>query len=121
MPIHIASPTRIEAAGTPPKRIDEYVGRVSSKTSSVSIAHMRSPRGWSEPWQRPEFYEYTIVLHGTLRVEHEDGVLDVCAGEAVITSPGEAVRYSTPAEDGAEYVAVCVPAFSPETVHRSDA
>jgi mannose-6-phosphate isomerase-like protein (cupin superfamily) len=118
MPQHIARPTRIEAAGNKPKLIDEYVGRVNSGTAAVSIAHMRSPGGWTEPRQRPEFCEYTIVLRGLLRVEHDGGSFDVRGGQAVIAFPGEAVRYSTPLDEGAEYVAVCVPAFSPDTVHR---
>jgi ethanolamine utilization protein EutQ (cupin superfamily) len=116
MPKLIENPTRIAAPGTPPKLIDEHVGRVNSGTSGVSVAHMRSPAGWSEPGQRPEFDEYTLVLHGKLRVEHEGGVVEVGAGQAVIAARGEWVRYSTP--EGAEYVAVCVPAFSPATVHR---
>ncbi len=120
MPKHITAPTRITAAGNKPKLIDEYVGRVNSATTAVSIAHMRSPGGWSEPRQRPEFHEYTIVLKGMVRVEHEGGVIEVEAGQAVIAHPGEAVRYSTPLDVGAEYVAVCLPAFSPDTVHRED-
>jgi hypothetical protein len=120
MPSHIKGPSRIEAAGDRPKIIEEYVGRVNSETSSVSIAHMRSPAGWTEPRQRPQFHEYTVVLRGTLRVEHDGGTLDVAAGQGVITYPGELVRYSTPFADGAEYVAVCLPAFSPDTVHRDD-
>jgi quercetin dioxygenase-like cupin family protein len=120
MPLHIEGPSRIEAAGDKPKIIDEYVGRVNSHTSELSVAHMRSPAGWTEPRQRPEFHEYTVVLRGTLRVEHDGGTLDVKAGQAVITYPGESVRYSTPFADGAEYVAVCLPAFSPVTVHRDD-
>ncbi len=120
MPELIASPTRIEAAGTKPKLIDEYVGRVNSSTESVSIAHMRSPAGWTEPRQRPEFHEYTVVLRGVLRLEHDGGSMDVRAGQAVIAAPGEWVRYSTPSPEGAEYVAVCVPAFSPATVHREE-
>lgn len=118
MPTLIATPTRIEAAGNKPKLIDEYVGRVNSGTAAVSVAHMRSPGGWVEPGQRPAFDEYTVVLRGTLRVEHEGGALDVHAGQAVITHAGEWVRYSTPGDDGAEYLAVCTPAFSPATVHR---
>lgn len=118
MPERIAAPTRITAAGNKPKLIDEYVGRVTTGETAVSVAHMRSPAGWEEPAQTPEFDEYTIVLRGLLLVEHDGGVLDVGAGEAVVTRAGERVRYSTPAEDGAEYVAVCLPAFSPETVHR---
>ena len=118
MPRHITGPTRIEAAGTKPKLIDEYVGRVNSGTNGVSIAHMRSPAGWLEPAQRPEFDEYTVVLRGCLRVEHDGGAIDVRVGEAVHVQAGERVRYSTPDLDGAEYVAVCLPAFGPETVHR---
>lgn len=118
MPTLIEKPTRIEAAGTKPKLIDEYVGRVNSKTEAASVAHMRSPGGWEEPGQRPEFDEFTIVLNGRLRVEHEDGALDVHAGQAVHTHPGEWVRYSTPDPEGADYIAVCLPAFSPDTVHR---
>jgi mannose-6-phosphate isomerase-like protein (cupin superfamily) len=118
MPVHITAPTRITAAGNKPKLIDEYVGRVNSKTSGVSVAHMRSPQGWVEPGQTPEFDEYTIVLRGALRVTHRDGVFDVRAGEAVVARRGEWVQYSTPGPDGAEYVAVCLPAFSPDTVRR---
>lgn len=118
MPTLVPAPTRIAAAGTKPKLIDEYVGRVTTKTGQVSVAHMRSPSGWVEPGQRPEFEEVTVVLKGLLRVEHERGTLDVKAGQAVITHPGEWVRYSTPDADGAEYVAICLPAFSPDTVHR---
>jgi mannose-6-phosphate isomerase-like protein (cupin superfamily) len=118
MPVHIPAPTRIAAAGTKPKLIDEYVGRVNSRTSDVSIAHMRSPAGWVEPGQTPDFDEYTLVLAGSLRVTHRAGVLDVRAGEAVIARRGEWVQYSTPDPDGAEYVAVCLPAFSLETVRR---
>jgi mannose-6-phosphate isomerase-like protein (cupin superfamily) len=118
MPTLISRPTRIEAAGNKPKLIDEYIGRVNSRTDSVSIAHMRSPGGWSEPGQTPRFDEFTIVLKGTLRVAHAGGALDVHAGQAVIAHQGEWVQYSTPAPDGAEYIAVCLPAFSPETVQR---
>lgn len=118
MPTLISKPTRIQSAGNKPKLIDEYVGRVNTKTSSTSVAHMRSPGGWVEPGQAPEFDEFTIVLKGLLRVEHHSGSLDVRAGQAVITHAGEWVRYSTPEEDGAEYIAVCLPAFSMETVHR---
>ena len=118
MPEHIRQPTRIVAAGNLPMQIDEYVGRVNSRTSAVSIAHMRSPAGWVEPGQTPEFDEYTVVLRGMLRVTHRDGTFDVRAGEAVIARRGEWVRYSSPDPEGAEYVAVCLPAFSPETVHR---
>ena len=114
MPQLIAAPTRIPVPGD--KIIDEYIGRVNSGDAQVSIARMRSPAGWSEPGQRPEFDEYTVVLQGVMRVEHEGGVTDVGAGQAIITRKGEWVRYSTP--EGAEYVAICVPAFSPETVHR---
>ena len=118
MPTLIPEPTRIEAAGTKPKIIDELVGRVNSQTSALSVAHMRSPEGWEEPGQTPEFDEYTVVLRGTLRVQHKDGQIDVAAGQAVITHRGEWVRYSTPASGGAEYIAVCLPAFSPELVKR---
>ncbi len=110
----------MEAAGTQPKLIDEYVGRVNTGDSSVSIAHMRSPGGWQEPGQRPEFDEYTIVLRGAVRVEFEGGEMDVCAGQAVHTCAGEWIRYSTPGADGAEYIAVCLPAFAPGTVHRDE-
>lgn len=120
MPRFIAAATRVPAAGEPPKLIDEYVGRVNSQTAEVSIAHMRSPSGWSEPRQRPEFTEYTVVLRGMVRVEYDGGTFDVRGGQAVIAAPGEAVRYSTPLPDGAEYIAVCVPAFSPQTVHREE-
>jgi uncharacterized cupin superfamily protein len=118
-PTLIASPSRVEAAGEPPKLIDEHVGRVNTGTETVSVAHMRSPAGWQEPGQRPEFDEYTLMLHGVLHVEHEDGTLEVRAGQAVIAHAGEWVRYATPA--GAEYVAVCVPAFAPDLAHRDDA
>lgn len=118
MPILIAHPTRIEAAGNKPKIIDEYIGRVNTQTEAASVAHMRSPSGWVEPGQRPDFEEFTLVLRGTLRVEFEGGAYDVGAGQAVITPAGEWVRYSTPGEEGAEYIAVCVPAFSPDTVNR---
>jgi mannose-6-phosphate isomerase-like protein (cupin superfamily) len=118
MPLHIAAPTRVTAAGNKPKLIDEYVGRVNSETSAVSVAHMRSPQGWVEPGQTPEFDEYTIVLRGALRVTHREGAFEVRAGEAVIAWRGEWVQYSTPGPEGAEYIAVCTPAFSPDTVHR---
>ena len=118
MPTLIAAPTIVTAAGNKPKRIEEFVGRVNSGHSSVSVARMVSPGGWEEPGQRPEFQEMTLVLRGRLRVETRDGALDVQAGQAVVTHPGEWVRYSTPDEDGAEYVAVCLPAFSPHIVHR---
>lgn len=114
----IAGPTRVEAAGTKPKLIDEYIGHVNSGTDEVSIAHMRSPGGWEEPAQTPEFDEYTVVLRGMLRVKTDAGILDVTAGQAVIVSGGEHVAYSTPSPEGAEYIAVCIPAFSPETVNR---
>lgn len=118
MPTLIPHPTRIEAAGNKPKLIDEYIGRVNTKTSAASVAHMRSPGGWLEPGQTPDFDEFTIVLKGTLRVEHKGGALDVRAGQGVIAHAGEWVRYSTPEADGAEYIAVCLPAFSMDTVHR---
>ena len=118
MPELIANPTRIVAAGNKPKAIDEYVGRVNSKTDAVSIAHMRSPAGWVEPGQKPDFDEYTVVLRGMLRVHHAGGTLDVRAGQAVLSRRGEWVQYSSPEAEGAEYVAVCLPAFSPDTVHR---
>ncbi len=121
MPTLISQPTRIQAAGNKPKLIDEYIGRVNSKTSAASVAHMRSPSGWVEPGQAPEFDEFTIVLKGMLRVEYKGGSLDVRAGQAVVTCAGEWVRYSTPEADGAEYIAVCLPAFSMETVHRDPA
>lgn len=118
MPQLIEHPTVVAPAGTKPKRIEEFAGRVASGQAQVSVARMVSPSGWREPGQRPEFQEITVVLRGLLRVEHEAGVLEVRAGQAVVTAPGEWVRYSTPEPDGAEYVAVCLPAFSPETVHR---
>jgi mannose-6-phosphate isomerase-like protein (cupin superfamily) len=117
MPQLIEGATRIEAAGNKPKLIDEYIGRVNSQEARLSVAHMRSPGGWVEPGQKPDFDEFTVVLQGVLRVEHEGGSLDVTAGQAVVTRKGEWVRYSTPGE-GAEYIAVCLPAFSPDTVHR---
>ena len=120
MPTLIPQPTRIQATGNKPKLIDEYIGRVNSKTSAASVAHMRSPQGWLEPGQTPEFDEFTIVLKGTLRVEHKGGALDVNAGQAVVAHAGEWVRYSTPQEGGAEYIAVCLPAFSMESVHRDE-
>ena len=116
MPELIGSPVRVEAAGEPPKLIDEFAGRAAGGEERVSVARMRSPAGWREPGQRPEFDEYTVVLSGALRVESEDGALDVAAGQGVLVRAGEWVRYSTPS--GAEYIAVCLPAFSPETVHR---
>jgi mannose-6-phosphate isomerase-like protein (cupin superfamily) len=119
VPELIESPVRVEAAGEPPKRIEEFAGRASNGEERVSVARMRSPGGWREPGQRPEFDEYTVVLGGALRIETEDGTLEVPAGQAVLVRAGEWVRYSTP--EGAEYVAVCLPAFSPETVHRDEA
>jgi len=121
MPELIKNPSKVEAAGTKPKLIEEHVGRVNTGEQRVSIARMRSPEGWLEPGQRPEFDEYTLVLEGCLRVEHEDGALDVRARQAVLARGGEWVRYSTPEPGGASYVAVCLPAFSPDTVHRDDA
>lgn len=118
MPTHLSTPTVIEAAGSKPKRIEEYVGRVNSKTAALSVARMKSPSGWVEPGQTPEFDEYTVVLKGSLRVTSKQGTLDVAAGEAVITHKGEWIQYSTPGPEGAEYVAICLPAFSPDTVHR---
>jgi quercetin dioxygenase-like cupin family protein len=118
LPRLIESPTVIQAAGTPPKRIEEYTGRVNTGQEGVSVARMVSPQGWREPGQRPEFEEITVVLRGLLRVEHERGALEVRAGQAVMTAPGEWVRYSSPEPGGAEYVAVCLPAFAPDTVHR---
>ena len=118
MPRLIERPTRVEAAGNKPKLIDEYVGRVNSKDEQLSVAHMRSPGGWVEPGQTPQFREITLVLRGRLRVEHEDGVIEVSGGQAIVTEAGEWIRYSTPDEEGAEYVAICLPAFSPDTVQR---
>lgn len=118
MPRLIAKPAVIEAAGNKPKRIEEFAGRVNSGHESVSVARMVSPGGWVEPGQRPAFEEITVVLRGMLRVEHEGGALEVRAGQGVVTAPGEWVRYSTPEAEGAEYLAVCLPAFSPQTVHR---
>ncbi|MFN3648937.1 MAG: cupin domain-containing protein [Armatimonadota bacterium] len=120
MPRHIPSPTRIAAAGNVPKVIEEFIGRVNSGTEQVSIARMRSPAGWTEPAQTPEFDEYTVVLAGTLLVTHAGGTTAVRAGEAIIASAGEWVQYSSPDEGGAEYLAVCLPAFSPDTVHRHE-
>ncbi len=118
MPRLINQPTIIQAAGNKPKRIEEFAGRINSGDAGVSVARMVSPQGWLEPGQRPRFQEVTLVLRGLVRVEHEGGVTDVRAGQAIVTEPGEWVRYSTPEEGGAEYVAVCTPAFSPETVQR---
>ncbi|MGD8331403.1 MAG: cupin [Acidobacteriota bacterium] len=119
-PTLIDTPTVIEAAGNKPKIIQEYIGRVNSDTGGVSVAHMRSPSGWVEPAQTPDFDEYTLVLAGSLHVEFDGGALDVAAGQAIIAHGGERVRYSTPDPEGAEYIAVCVPAFSPDTVHRAE-
>jgi hypothetical protein len=118
MPELIQAPIRVPAAGTPTKLIDEFVGRASNGERALSIARMHSPAGWREPGQRPEFDEFTLVLRGVLRVEHERGVLDVRSGQAVIVRAGEWVRYATPDPAGAEYVAICLPAFGPESVHR---
>jgi ethanolamine utilization protein EutQ len=118
MPILISRPSRVQAAGNKPKLIDEYIGRVTTKNEALSIAHMRSPGGWQEPGQTPEFDEFTVVLRGMLRVEHRAGVMEVREGQAVVAHGGEWVRYSTPEPEGAEYIAVCLPAFSMETVHR---
>jgi mannose-6-phosphate isomerase-like protein (cupin superfamily) len=118
VPRLIESPSRVTAAGEPPKTIDEYVGRVNTGDARLSVAHMRSPAGWSEPGQRPEFDEFTLVLRGELRVEHDRGELTVAAGQAVHTAAGEWVRYSSPAAEGAEYVAVCLPAFTVDAAHR---
>jgi mannose-6-phosphate isomerase-like protein (cupin superfamily) len=120
MPKLIPTPTRITAAGNKPKIIDEFIGRVNSGDSQVSIAQMRSPSGWVEPGQTPEFDEYTVVLRGQLRVTYRSGALDVSAGQGVIVRAGEWVQYSSPAPEGAEYIAVCLPAFSPQTVHRDE-
>jgi mannose-6-phosphate isomerase-like protein (cupin superfamily) len=120
MPKRIDGPTRVTAAGSPPKTIDEYVGRVNTDTERLSIAHMRSPQGWEEPGQRPEFDEYTLVLKGMLKVDTESGPMEVRAGQAILTEGGEWVRYSSPEAGGTEYVAICLPAFSPGTVHRDD-
>jgi ethanolamine utilization protein EutQ (cupin superfamily) len=120
MPELIDGPSRVQAAGTKPKLIDEFVGRVNTGESRLSVARMQSPEGWVEPGQRPEFDEWTLVLDGTLHIEHEGGALHVRAGQAVLVRAGEWVRYSTPDEGGAQYVAVCLPAFAPDTVHRDD-
>ena len=119
MPTLIQNPTRIQPAGNLPKTIDEYVGRVNNQETRLSVARMRSPAGWIEPGQTPEFEEYTIVLRGRLLVRHKSGVLEVAAGQAVVTHPGEWVQYSTP-DEATEYVAICLPAFSPESVHRDE-
>jgi ethanolamine utilization protein EutQ len=120
IPKLIEKPARVAAAGTKPKLIDEYIGRVNSETEGLSVAHMRSPGGWTEPGQTPDFEEYTVVLKGVLRVEHKDGALDVRAGQAVISPRGQWVRYSTPEPEGAEYIAVCTPAFTLDGAHRDD-
>lgn len=120
MPKLLATPTTVEAAGSPPKTIEEHVGRVNSGHSNVSVARMVSPEGWSEPGQRPEFQEISVVMDGMLRVESEDGVVDVRGGQAIVVEPGEWVRYSSPAPGGAEYIAICIPAFSPDNVHRDE-
>ena len=121
MATFIQNPTVIEAAGQPPKRIEEFVGRVNSGTAAVSIARMKSPSGWSEPGQTPEFDEYTLVLRGLLQVNLKDKAFDMAAGQAIIVNAGEWVQYSSPSPEGAEYIAVCIPAFSPDTVHRDPA
>ena len=118
MPKLISKPSIVEAVGSKPKQIEEYAGRVNSGHDGVSVARMISPEGWEEPGQRPEFEEITVVLRGMLRVEHEGGYVEVNAGQAVVTSAGEWIRYSSPAPGGAEYMAICLPAFSPSTVHR---
>jgi mannose-6-phosphate isomerase-like protein (cupin superfamily) len=120
VPQIIDSPSRVQAAGTKPKLIDEFVGRVNTGEERLSVARMQSPEGWIEPGQRPEFDAYTRVIDGALRVEHEGGADDVRAGQAVVVRAGEWVRYSTPEPGGAHYVAICLPAFSPDTVHRDD-
>ena len=118
MPELISGPTRIPVPGG--KVIDEYVGRVNTGTPTLSVAHMTAPGGWTEPFQAPEFDEYTLVLRGRVRVEHDGGALLVSAGQAVLTRAGERIRYATPDGDGAEYVAICLPAFGPELAHRED-
>ena len=120
MPTLIAQPTRIHAAGNKPKLIDEYIGRVNTRNSNISVALMHSPAGWIEPGQTPEFDEFTVVVNGMLRVTHKQGFIDVKAGQAVIAHAGEWVQYSTPEADGAQYLAICLPAFSMETVHRDE-
>jgi mannose-6-phosphate isomerase-like protein (cupin superfamily) len=117
VPILIAGPTRVPAAGNMPKLIDEYVGALNNKETRISVAHMRSPAGWQEPGQTPEFDEYTIVLRGRMRVEHRQGILEVQGGQGVLARAGEWVRYSTP-DEATEYIAICLPAFSPASVHR---
>lgn len=120
MATHIPAPTIVHAAGNKPKIIEEYVGRVNSGTSEISVARMKSPSGWVEPGQTPEFDEYTVVVRGMLRVTTRDGVIDVHGGQAIVTNAGEWVQYSTPASEGAEYVAICLPAFGPSMVHRDE-
>lgn len=120
MPILVHAPLRIQSAGNLPKLIDEYIGRANTSEPRLSVAHMRSPSGWIEPGQRPAFDEFTIVLKGLVRVKHQQGSMDVRAGQAVLTRGGEWVQYSTPEDEGAEYIAVCLPAFSMETVHRDE-
>jgi mannose-6-phosphate isomerase-like protein (cupin superfamily) len=119
LPILIAGPTRVPAAGNMPKLIDEYVGALNNQETRISVAHMRSPAGWLEPGQTPEFDEYTIVLRGRMRVEHREGVIEISAGQGVLACAGEWIRYSTP-DEPAEYIAICLPAFSPATVHRDE-
>jgi ethanolamine utilization protein EutQ len=120
MPTLVKQPTRISSSGNKPKLIDEYIGRVNTETAGVSVAHMRSPQGWEEPGQNPEFDEFTVVIKGVLRVRHQGGTIDVAAGQAVVAHRGEWIQYSTPIEGGAEYFAICLPAFSLDTVHRDD-
>jgi len=120
MPTIIKNPTKIEAAGNKPKIIEEFIGRVNSSTEQISVAKMKSPPGWVEPGQTPEFDEYTIVLKGMLRIETKEKTYDIKAGEAIITHKGEWIRYSSPESGGAEYIAICYPAFSPDTVHRDE-
>ncbi len=120
LPRKIEAPTVVPAVGTKPKIIEEYVGRVNTGHSNLSVARMQSPGGWTEPGQRPEFDEITVVTKGTLQVDHEGGSMEVHAGQAIITSRGEWIRYSTPGSEGAEYLAICLPAFSPDTVHRDE-
>ncbi len=120
MPVAISEPTIIKAEGNKPKIIEEFIGRVNSATTALSIAKMRSPQGWEEPGQTPEFDEYTLVLDGMLQIKTKNGVLKINAGQAVIVSAGEWVQYSSPDANGATYIAVCLPAFSPQTVHRDE-
>jgi len=118
MPRLIEGPTTIKAAGNKPKKIDEYIGHVNSGHGVISVAHMVSPEGWVEPGQRPEFEEITVILRGQVTVDHDNGSMVANAGQAVVSEPGEWIRYSTPEPGGAEYIAICLPAFSPEIVHR---